>query len=193
VFTIPLDEIEPNWSLTGWVDITIPPIAIRLLQETAPRMPASSRWSLSAFGLFGAGLTLTLFGCDGPGRSVDARPKVAVSGTLLVDGKPVTASGISVVLAPSDNAPPITLPVKEDGTFSGEAIAGPNYVMISAAMTADAGHDGGPRLGIGPVFLGPQSPLMVTVTEGANLPIEVGVAEAKKLKPRPTGGPQGAH
>lgn len=156
-------------------------------------MHATSRWSLLAFGLLGAGLALTLFGCGGPGRSVDTRPKVPVSGTLLVDGKPVTASGISVVLAPADNAPPITLPVKEDGTFSGEAIAGPNYVMVSATLTADAGHDGGPRIGIGPMFLGPQSPLMVTVAEGANLPIEVGMAEAKKLKPRPVGAPQGAH
>lgn len=127
----------------------------------------------------------TVCGCSGGGAAVDARTKTTVSGTLTVDGKPISAAGIAVVLQPIDGSTPVTLPVSSDGTFQGDAVAGTNYVIVSAGMTADAGHSEGPAVGFGPIFLSPDSPLTAEVTAGgAPLTLEVGKAAGAKLKPR---------
>lgn len=136
---------------------------------------------------FAAISVLMVGGCSGGGDAVDARTKTTVSGTLTVDGKPISAAGIAVVLQPIDGSTPVTLPVSSDGTFQGDAVAGTNFVIVSAGMTADAGHSEGPAVGFGPIFLGPDSPLTAEVTAGgAPLSLEVGKAAGAKLKPRKT-------
>lgn len=134
-----------------------------------------------------------LSGCSGSGSSIDSRPKVSVSGTVTVDGKPVNVPDLQVVFLPNDGTPPVTLPLESNGTFSGEVIAGANSVIIGASMTADAGHDGGPKVGLSPLFLSPQSPLSADVKDGATFSFEVGKAAGAKAKPRMAGARPTTH
>ncbi|MBA4031753.1 MAG: hypothetical protein C0478_12810 [Planctomyces sp.] len=124
-----------------------------------------------------------LTGC-GSRQATDNRPKGSVEGRVLVDGKPVSVEGISLVLIPADNTAAVTLPVAADGTFNGQAPIGRHFVSVSAGHTPDAGHGEGPKVGFGALFLSTESPLTITVaaaTSGVDL--EVGAAAAKKQEP----------
>lgn len=143
---------------------------------------------------------LSICGCEKP-AAVDTRTMTAISGTVKVDGKPVAAPGLQIVFSPENQSAPVTIAIAPDGTYKGEAVPGKNYVSINAGMTADGGHDQGPRVGFGEVFLSPSSPLLVNVgSDGQPIDIEVGKAAAKTAgKPRivgaqpPSSSAHGAH
>lgn len=147
---------------------------------------------------------LVSLGCGGGGGGVK-RTLVSISGSVTVDGKPIDGTEVSVMLAPADNSAPLSIPLKPDGTFSGQAVVGKNFVVVAATKSVEAGHSEGKSLGVGKLFLSMESPLEVDVQAGAKLTLEVGEAAAKSMEgkkrvlpgapaPSPTGGaPSQAH
>lgn len=124
-----------------------------------------------------------LTGC-GSRQASDNRPKGSVEGRVLVDGKPVSVEGVSLVLMPVDNTAAVSIPVLADGTFKGQAPIGRHFVSVSAGHTPDAGHGEGPKVGFGALFLSTESPLTITVAEATTgVDLEVGAAAAKKQEP----------
>lgn len=138
-------------------------------------------------------------GCGGARQAVDSRVKVAVSGSVTVDGKPINGADVAVTLFPADNSAPLSIPLKADGSFSGQAVSGKNYVVVNAARTPEGGHSEGKTLGIGKLFLDNGSPLVIDAAAGASVKLEVGEAAAKtmegqkRIQPGDAGAPSEAH
>lgn len=122
---------------------------------------------------------------------------VAVSGSVTVEGKPINGADVAVTLFPADNSAPVSIPLKADGTFSGQAVSGKNYVIVNAARTPEGGHSEGKTLGIGKLFLDDGSPLELNAAAGATVTLEVGEAAAKSMegqkRVQPGGTPAAAH
>ena len=116
-------------------------------------------------------------GC-GRGKAVDRRAKITVAGKVTVKGQPINGVNVSLTFRPADNSMPVSIPLKADGSFSGDAIAGKNHVIVNASRTPEAGHSEGKSLGIGKLFLDNGSPLKLNAA-GAAVALEVGETAAK--------------
>ncbi len=89
-----------------------------------------ARWCLTA------GICLSL-GCGG----VKEPPYVPISGTVKLDGKPLSQGRI--VFLPKDGAAPRSIPI-ENGQFAGEARAGSNVVQVHAIKEVPNPDPGAP-------------------------------------------------
>jgi hypothetical protein len=96
-------------------------------------------------------------------------PKVAVKGTVTLDGKPLKEGEI---LFSQAGYPPATMPI-QDGAFSGEAMTGKNLVQVKVykegpPLTTDPDKKPTKKNIIPDRYSGPNSTLSADVTEGAN-------------------------
>ena len=124
-------------------------------------------------------------GCGG-GEPEDTRETASISGTVLSKGKPLTGSGLTLILNPGSQ--PVLLEISSSGTFSGDAVVGENQVMIQTPEGAHAEGGQSGVEGVHPSLLDTSndpSPVTITVPkEGASdLKIEVGEPEAAPAGP----------
>ena len=110
-----------------------------------------------------------LAGCGGRGgggsSAPDTRPLAKVAGQVVAEGKAIDGTGLAVLFQPQDGTPHRVINLAPDGSFSGEAIAGMNKVILGVGAGAGA-HDDGTRPGIQPGYLSSESPLTADVKAG---------------------------
>jgi hypothetical protein len=89
--------------------------------------------SCARFALFAC--LLGLLPVAGCGK--DKGEKVPISGKVTLEGKPPKTKGYTLMFNREGSVNATTVPVSEDGSFSGEAFTGPNIVEIHLS----GGHD----------------------------------------------------
>lgn len=104
------------------------------------------RWSLLF--LFCLGLT----GC-GTSAPADPREFGKVGGKVTIGGKPVATKGVLLVFFPDNGKKPTSVPVKEDGTYAGEAVVGANKVYVVPSVGADGAYLDPKKVGIAKKYL----------------------------------------
>jgi hypothetical protein len=82
-----------------------------------------------------AALAGLMVGCQGDS---DARKFGKVTGKVTSKGTPIKGDNISVSFAPASGEAGVTIPLKPDGSYEGEAVLGANKVSISAYVPLES-------------------------------------------------------